>query len=209
MQQRNERTSLLEKTTLGKRVTNLVRGFWKRGEGDPPSGAELRQSPSFDAFQYSRNGKQTSATDYGDSDLNSKDLDMNHVDIDQGTDSATIEEYDEFDVRQSPPGEENPTLEEDLSRSELAKHLVGDIGNMLKAFIGLNFLYVSYAFAHAGLIRGTIGLIVIALITEHCCLLLVQVKNQMPEADDPSFRITYGDLGKYVLGGIGEKTNLA
>jgi len=205
MQQRNERTSLLEKTSLGHRVTNLVRGFWRKGVGGSSSGAELRQSPSFDAFQYSHNGKQPSAMDDDESDKLSKGHGINNMDRDQGDDSATIEEYDEFDVRQGPVDEEQSTHQDTLTRSELAKHLVGDIGNMLKAFIGLNFLYVSYAFAHAGLIRGTIGLILIALITEHCCLLLVQVKNQMPEAEDPSFRITYGDLGKYVLGGIGEK----
>jgi len=113
--------------------------------------------------------------DDDESDKLSKGHGINNMDRDQGDDSATIEEYDEFDVRQGPVDEEQSTHQDTLTRSELAKHLVGDIGNMLKAFIGLNFLYVSYAFAHAGLIRGTIGLILIALITEHCCLLLVQV----------------------------------
>lgn len=155
-------------------MTNLVRSLWKRGVEDSSSGAELRQSPSFDAFQYSHNGKQTSATDYEDSQSNSNNFYMTKDALDQA-DSATIEEYDVFDVRQGPVGEEETTRQDSMTRTELAKHLVGDIGNMLKAFIGLNFLYVSYAFAHAGLIRGTVGLILIALITEHCCLLLVQV----------------------------------
>ena len=57
-----------------------------------------------------------------------------------------------------------------------------DVANMLKAFIGLNFMYVAYAFSKAGIIRGSIGLLLITFITEHCCILLVQVKNAMPIA---------------------------
>ncbi|CAN8065785.1 unnamed protein product [Agarophyton chilense] len=60
--------------------------------------------------------------------------------------------------------------------------LLTDIGNMLKAFIGLNFMYVSYAFSNAGLWRGAVALIIITLITEHCCLLLIDVKNASPLA---------------------------
>lgn len=81
-----------------------------------------------------------------------------------------------------------------------------DIGNMLKAFIGLNFMYVSYAFSKAGLIRGIIGLIVIAAVTEHCCLLLVKVKNAMPApsaSDNSSLSHsspTYADIARFAGG---------
>lgn len=58
--------------------------------------------------------------------------------------------------------------------------MLTDVGNMLKAFIGLNFMYVAYAFSKAGLFRASIGLIAVVTLTEHCCMLLVQVKNAMP-----------------------------
>ena len=75
-----------------------------------------------------------------------------------------------------------------------------DIANMLKAFIGLNFMYVAYAFAQAGLLRGVIGLCLIALITEHCCLLLVDVKSSMPPRPNSKKPPTYGDIAKFVGG---------
>eukprot|EP00178_Gracilaria_changii_P019477 TRINITY_DN56447_c0_g1_i1.p1 TRINITY_DN56447_c0_g1~~TRINITY_DN56447_c0_g1_i1.p1 ORF type:complete len:481 (+),score=47.90 TRINITY_DN56447_c0_g1_i1:139-1581(+) len=58
--------------------------------------------------------------------------------------------------------------------------LFTDIGNMLKAFIGINFMYVAYAFSNAGLWRGAVALAIITFITEHCCLLLIDVKNAAP-----------------------------
>lgn len=66
-----------------------------------------------------------------------------------------------------------------------------DIGNMLKAFIGINFMYVAYAFSKAGLYRGILGLVVILCLTEHCCLLLLRVKNAMPSQSPES---TYAPL---------------
>lgn len=55
-----------------------------------------------------------------------------------------------------------------------------DVANMLKAFIGLNVMYASFAFSTAGLVRGIIGLLVVTYVTEHCCLLLIDVKNGLP-----------------------------
>ncbi len=75
-----------------------------------------------------------------------------------------------------------------------------DVANMLKAFIGLNFMYVAYAFAQAGLVRGVIGLCLIALITEHCCLLLVDVKSSMPPRPNSKKPPTYGDIARFVGG---------
>ncbi|KAI0557178.1 amino acid transporter AAAP family [Gracilaria domingensis] len=67
--------------------------------------------------------------------------------------------------------------------------LLTDIGNMLKAFIGINFMYVAYAFSNAGLWRGAVALVVITFITEHCCLLLIDVKNasplSLPDSSEP------------------------
>lgn len=75
-----------------------------------------------------------------------------------------------------------------------------DIANMLKAFIGLNFMYVAYAFAQAGLVRGVIGLVFIAILTEHCCLLLVDVKSRMPLRSDRKKSPTYGDIARFAGG---------
>jgi len=86
------------------------------------------------------------------------------------------------------------------SSSSPASSLFTDVANMLKAFIGLNFMYVAYAFAQAGLVRGIIGLCLIALITEHCCLLLVDVKSRMPPKPGSSKPPTYGDIGRFVGG---------
>lgn len=80
------------------------------------------------------------------------------------------------------------------------RSLFTDITNMLKAFIGLNFMYVAFAFLQAGLIRGTLGLIFIAFVTEHCCLLLVEVKGQMPVRENRKKPPTYGDIAKFVGG---------
>lgn len=101
-----------------------------------------------------------------------------------------------------------------------------DIGNMLKAFIGINFMYVAYAFSKAGLSRGVVGLVCILALTEHCCLLLLRVKNAMPSQGGapssyiplsqtdaaPPLRATaapseppqYGDIAYFVAGRTGE-----
>lgn len=83
-----------------------------------------------------------------------------------------------------------------------------DIVNMLKAFIGLNFMYVAYAFSKAGIVRGIVGLLVIAGVTEHCCLMLVSVKREMMRENAAGIRedrVTYGDIARYSLGEHGER----
>ncbi|GFR68431.1 proton-coupled amino acid transporter 4 [Elysia marginata] len=54
--------------------------------------------------------------------------------------------------------------------------LVGDFANMLKAFIGANYLSIAYAFKQSGLVLGLFGLTFIALMTDHCCHLIVKCK---------------------------------
>ncbi|KAH9498872.1 hypothetical protein Btru_004913 [Bulinus truncatus] len=56
--------------------------------------------------------------------------------------------------------------------------LLSDFGNIVKAFIGANYLTISYAFTQSGLLTGIILLIVIATITDHCCQLIVKCKYQ-------------------------------
>ena len=112
--------------------------------------------------------------------------------------------------------------------------LLGNFTNMLKGFLGLNFLYISYAFSYAGVIRGAVGLALVALLTFHGCRLLVQVKDEMPQAQeryraqaaaassantstdahpqtapvpspqDATRPILYGDIGEYAMGIAGK-----
>ncbi|XP_062612262.1 uncharacterized protein LOC134274037 [Saccostrea cucullata] len=56
------------------------------------------------------------------------------------------------------------------------QNYVADFANMLKAFIGSNYLTVSYAFLQSGLGLGFGGLLLIALLTDHCCHLIVKTK---------------------------------
>lgn len=101
------------------------------------------------------------------------------------------------------------------------------IGNMLKAFIGLNIMYTAYAFSKAGIVRGVIGLVIITVVTEHCCMLLIHVKNAMPislggsqpdtdlDAELQSEKVgaseqgakvlTYGDIARHVGGTRAER----
>eukprot|EP00168_Porphyra_purpurea_P008541 TRINITY_DN2083_c0_g1_i11.p1 TRINITY_DN2083_c0_g1~~TRINITY_DN2083_c0_g1_i11.p1 ORF type:complete len:330 (-),score=88.43 TRINITY_DN2083_c0_g1_i11:1957-2946(-) len=83
----------------------------------------------------------------------------------------------------SPPSHPLPlhvSSPEELPAASTPKEYLVDVANMLKAFIGLNVMYTSYAFSKAGLVRGIIGLLIVTYLTEHCCLLLIDVKNGLP-----------------------------
>ncbi|KAL6071658.1 Amino acid transporter transmembrane domain [Balamuthia mandrillaris] len=77
------------------------------------------------------------------------------------------------------------------------KRLLLDFANVLKSFIGSNFLGMPYAFSQAGLYGGMIGIVIIALVTDHCCNLLVQCKNMLPDSEHVR---TYGQVGVRVFG---------
>ncbi|XP_005097320.1 uncharacterized protein LOC101845918 [Aplysia californica] len=65
----------------------------------------------------------------------------------------------------------------DRSRSKPSCNvLLSDFANMVKAFIGSNYLTIAFAFAQSGLVLGIVGLFLIALVTDHCCLLIVKCK---------------------------------
>jgi amino acid permease len=119
------------------------------------------------------------------------------------------------------------------SRSSV-KSVLGEFANLLKGFLGLNFLYVSYAFSYAGITRGVVGLALVSTLTFYGCILLVRVKRNIPsdwwqserassrdrgaratftEVDTttaesswgfPSRQVLYGDVGAYAFGHIGE-----
>lgn len=80
----------------------------------------------------------------------------------------------------------NPTNPSSSSPPSPVLDFLVDTANMLKAFIGINFVYVSYAFSKAGLRLAIPSLLIITLLTEHCCILLVRVKNSLQQSSDPS-----------------------
>jgi proton-coupled amino acid transporter len=114
------------------------------------------------------------------------------------------------------------------------KSVLGEFANLLKGFLGLNFLYVSYAFSYAGVTRGILGLVLVSLLTFYGCVLLVRVKRHIPaewwqrqrggtepgserapfaevSSDSPGAascvparKVLYGDVGAYAFGRAGE-----
>mmetsp|Transcript_12815 Transcript_12815/g.26007 ORF Transcript_12815/g.26007 Transcript_12815/m.26007 type:complete len:519 (+) Transcript_12815:103-1659(+) len=89
---------------------------------------------------------------------------------------------------------------DDDIESYTTEEWIKDVGNTLKAFIGLNFMFVSFAFSLAGLLRGTLGLLFILIVTERCCLQLIRVKDRMPNLNDPHAHITYAEVADFALG---------
>lgn len=58
-------------------------------------------------------------------------------------------------------------------------------------------MYAAYAFSKSGLVRGVLLLLLITFLTEHCCLLLLKVKDTLPPSPIPH---SYGSLAYAVSG---------
>ncbi|XP_072042560.1 proton-coupled amino acid transporter 1-like isoform X2 [Amphiura filiformis] len=52
-----------------------------------------------------------------------------------------------------------------------------DFANIFKAFVGANYLSVSFMFSQSGLLLGIIGILVISCVEGHCCSLIVKCKR--------------------------------
>ncbi|PAA60347.1 hypothetical protein BOX15_Mlig019753g1 [Macrostomum lignano] len=59
---------------------------------------------------------------------------------------------------------------------------VSDFANLFKAFIGSNYLSMPFAFSQSGLALGFALLMIIAVLTDHCCYLIVTCKQLMVES---------------------------
>lgn len=56
------------------------------------------------------------------------------------------------------------------------RHHLIDFANMLKAFIGANYLTIAFSFRQSGIALGIAGLVIVATLTAHCCHLLAKCK---------------------------------
>lgn len=54
---------------------------------------------------------------------------------------------------------------------------VADFANVFKAFIGTNWIGLPFAFKESGFVLGLVGILVIAVVTDHCCQLVIKCKR--------------------------------
>lgn len=88
---------------------------------------------------------------------------------------------------------------------------LSDGSNVLKSFIGSNYLVMPFAFAQSGLWLGSIGLVVIAYLTDRCCSTLIRCKHRAVEklheqrphektVDELHAQVSYGDTARLAYG---------
>lgn len=102
---------------------------------------------------------------------------------------------------------------------------VTDFANVFKAFIGTNWIGLPFAFKESGLVLGLVGVLIIALITDHCCQLIIKCKkaaiqkvlDTVPQSNDVESRsanvetlrnivekrMLFGEIGRIALGKLG------
>ncbi|KAL5019384.1 hypothetical protein ScPMuIL_005106 [Solemya velum] len=83
-----------------------------------------------------------------------------------------------------------------------------DFANMVKAFIGSNYLSVAFAFSQSGLFLGIIGLVFIAGLTDYCCHLIVKTKYHCIEKVLQTYRASTAAEGTSRDRFIDSRTNL-
>jgi hypothetical protein len=93
---------------------------------------------------------------------------------------------------------------------EKAQSLVGwaaltpFVASTTKAFLGSNYLGISFAFSQSGYILGVVGLGVITVTTAHCCFLLVECKRIVQQERQRLHRAGNGGGGSEDLVQYGE-----
>jgi proton-coupled amino acid transporter len=88
--------------------------------------------------------------------------------------------------------------------------------NIIKANIGSGILGMPFAFKNGGVWLGTVALVIIAIITMHCVVLLVKCKRRLiknlrrqkmldgESVHDVANEVnTYGDVGRLTIGRLG------
>jgi len=94
------------------------------------------------------------------------------------------------------------SIQEDGSKTKpnKPKHVMLDFANVMKSFIGSNFLGLPFAFANAGIFGGLASLALVSLVTGFCCLLLVRLKRQLVQMDSTIVGKSYGSVIHAVFG---------
>ena len=73
-----------------------------------------------------------------------------------------------------------------------------DLANLIKAYLGSNYLGLPFAFQAAGMWLGVIMLVFVAAVTRQGCVLLVRVKRRLEDQGRPV--LTYPEVAEAVLG---------
>eukprot|EP00047_Mylnosiga_fluctuans_P017265 m.60122 g.60122 ORF g.60122 m.60122 type:complete len:430 (-) comp7006_c0_seq2:144-1433(-) len=100
------------------------------------------------------------------------------------------------------------------SKSREVLETLGNFANVFKAFIGVNYLVMAFAMSQAGIILGSVGILVVAVVTSHCCQLIVKCKrtavakiamgvNNSDEIEDAACSLQYGDVAIAAIGNNG------
>lgn len=98
--------------------------------------------------------------------------------------------------------------------SSFGARIFADAMNVLKSFIGSNYLVMPFAFAKAGVLLGGVALVVIAAITDRCCTTLVACKRRAAARraartgeDEAELQgaLTYGDVAMEAFGPRAER----
>ncbi|GAV57270.1 Aa_trans domain-containing protein [Cephalotus follicularis] len=77
------------------------------------------------------------------------------------------------------------------------------LGNILVSIVGTGVLGLPFAFRVAGWLAGSLGVIIAAISTYYCMLLLIQSRNKLALELESTEIITYGDLGHKSMGRAG------
>ena len=136
---------------------------------------------------------------------------------DDGWDQVSLN--DDRDRAGSVDSRDEPLLQRSIRSqftNEERRHrgrLFADFQNVLKAFIGANYLSMPFAFSEAGFILAVAGLIAVAIITDRCCCYIISCKQRAVarickrlDFSSSEFhrrlteRITYGDVGREAAG---------
>jgi len=87
---------------------------------------------------------------------------------------------------------------------------LSDGSNVLKSFIGSNYLVMPFAFSQSGILLGSVALLFIAVLTDRCCSILIRCKHravaklkyQSPEMtmEELQVSVTYGETARVAFG---------
>ncbi len=99
-------------------------------------------------------------------------------------------------------GRNTKLLQKDASLLHLSSD-VATVINLIKSFVGSGILGMPFAFLHSGIILGLIGMAVLAVITIHCTILLIECKKIIVHEHPNQTIKTFGDVMAKTFGMAG------